>query len=337
MTWQALSHIVPDVPAMAPLLATLLLGIVLLVAAGFAGRGRRTRLKLRLLRVQGPRGVDRMQAQVASIRRSTSDSGILFLDRVIKHGLPRRENLRRRLERAGLGISLGTYLLASFLVGLLSFVLGAWSGVMPVAASAFVGLACGLGLPHAVTSHLAKRRQRKFIANFPEAIDLMTRGLKAGLPITECIVAAAEETPDPVGSELRRVTDAIRLGRKLEEVLWETSERLDLQEFKFFTISLSIQRETGGNLAETLANLSDVLRDRRQLKLKVKALSSEAKASAYIIGSLPFVMGLIIYLMNAEYLMPLFTDIRGKLMLAMGLLSFLVGAFVMFKMVRFET
>lgn len=337
MTPQTLATFVPTLPSAVPLLAILLLAVAVLVAAGLTERGRNKRLKLRLLRVQGRRHTGGAPGQVASIRRATSDSGISILDRVIRHGLPRRQELRRRLERAGLEISLGVYLLAGFLVGLLGFVAGTWSGVMPAAASVLVGLACGFGVPHLVTNQLAKRRQRKFIANFPEAIDLMTRGLKAGLPITECLVAAGEEIADPVGSEFRRVTDALRLGRKLEDVLWETSQRLDLQEFKFFTISLSIQRETGGNLTETLANLSNVLRGRRQLKLKVKALSSEAKTSAYIIGSLPFVMALIIYMMNADYLTPLVTDFRGKVMVALGLLSFLVGAVVMFKMVRFET
>src|SRR3546814_3784395 len=116
----------------------------------------------------------------------------------------------------------------------------------------------------------------------------MVRGLRSGLPITESIRAAGQEIVDPVGIELRRITDAVRLGAKLEEALWDCSLRLDIQEFNFFTVALAIQSETGGNLAETLANLSDVLRRRRQLKLKIKALSSEAKASAYIIGSLPF-------------------------------------------------
>jgi len=337
MTPQTLATLFEDLPFSVPLLAILLLAVALLVAAGLMERGRNQQLKLRLLRVQGRRGSGGTLGQVASIRRATSDSGISILDRIIRHGLPRRQELRRRLERAGLQISLGAYLLASFLVGLLAFAVGTWSGVMPAAGSVFVGLACGFGFPHFVTSQLAKRRQRKFIANFPEAIDLMTRGLKAGLPITECLVAAGEEIADPVGYEFRRVTDALRLGRNLEDALWETSARLDLQEFKFFTISVSIQRETGGNLTETLANLSNVLRGRRQLKLKIKALSSEAKTSAYIIGSLPFVMALIIYMMNAEYLMPLFTDVRGKLMIAAGLVSFLTGAVVMFKMVRFET
>jgi tight adherence protein B len=122
----------------------------------------------------------------------------------------------------------------------------------------------------------------------------------------------------------------------MDEVLWETSRRLNLQEFNFFTIALSIQSETGGNLAETLNNLAEVLRGRRQLKRKVKALSSEAKASAYIIGSLPFIMCLMIYLVNDEYITKLFTDFRGQIMVGVGLTMIATGVGVMFKMVKFE-
>src|SRR3546814_19583197 len=120
----------------------------------------------------------------------------------------------------------------------------------------------------------------------------MVRGLRSGLPITESIRAAGQEIVDPVGIELRRITDAVRLGAKLEEVLWDCSRRLDIQEFNFFTVALAIQSETGGNLAETLANLSDVLRRRRQVKLKIKAFSYEPQATANIIGPLPFVLAL---------------------------------------------
>jgi tight adherence protein B len=187
-----------------------------------------------------------------------------------------------------------------------------------------------------VVGFLVARRRNRFIAYFPEAIDLMVRGLRSGLPITESIRTAGDEIPDPVGNELRRITDSIRLGAKLDEALWDTSKRLNIQEFNFFTVALSIQSETGGNLAETLANLSDVLRRRRQLKLKIKALSSEAKASAYIIGSLPFIMALLIFLVNPGYLDDLWIDPRGMFLVFIGFCSFAIGIAVMYKMVKFE-
>ena len=183
---------------------------------------------------------------------------------------------------------------------------------------------------------VSARRKQKFLTMLPDALDLIVRGLKSGLPIVESIKTAGEEVPDPVGIELRNVTDGVRLGAKMEEALAEASDRLGLQEFKFFTISLAIQSETGGNLTETLSNLADVLRKRRQLKLKIRALSSEAKASAYIIGSLPFVMAGLIYLVNTSYIMPLVTDPRGNMLVAGGFVSFFIGGVVMYRMVKFE-
>ena len=311
-----------------------LLAAILLLAVALGG-GDRKNLARRIERVKSGRISTPLPSQVVNVRRTTADSKIAFVDTFIKTVLPRRDELRKRLARAGMEISLARYILIGLTIGLVAFGGALWSGVMPPAA-AFVGLFAMIGLPHVFTNFRTKRRQTRFIANFPEAIDLMVRGLKSGLPIAESIKNAGEEVAEPVGGELRRVTDSVRLGSKLEDALWETSERLDLPEFNFFTVSLAIQAETGGNLAETLDNLSQVLRGRRQLKLKIKALSSEAKASAYIIGSLPFIMAALIYLVNAAYIMPLVTDPRGNIMIAVGFLSFLVGGFVMYRMVKFE-
>lgn len=154
--------------------------------------------------------------------------------------------------------------------------------------------------------------------------------------MTESIATVGREMEDPVGVEFRRIADGVRFGQQLEEVLWETAKRLSLPEFNFFVISLSVQRETGGNLGETLANLSDILRRRKQMKLKIKAMSSEARASAMILGSLPFVMFGIVYAMNPSYASELFTDPRGMMMAAAGVTSMMIGIGVMAKMVRFE-
>ena len=337
MNWlQALARDLPIIPPETLLLFSLpiALVIVLLLAAALGG-GESKQVARRIHRVKSGHAAA-VSHQVINVRRTTSDSNIPLFDRYIKQVLPRRDELRRRLSRAGMTISLGSYLTVSLVIGMVAFGGALSSGVMPPAAAVFVGLFAMFGLPHFYTGFRSGRRQTRFIANFPEAIDLMVRGLKSGLPITESIKNAGEEVADPVGSELKRVTDSVRLGTKLEDALWEASDRLDLQEFKFFTVSLSIQSETGGNLAETLENLSKVLRGRRQLKLKIKALSSEAKASAYIIGSLPFIMAVLIYVVNTAYIMPLFLDPRGQMMVAAGFVSFLIGGFVMFRMVRFE-
>ncbi len=139
-----------------------------------------------------------------------------------------------------------------------------------------------------------------------------------------------------MGSEFRHIADAMKLGQPLEVALSEAAQRIPLTDFHFFVISLSVQKETGGNLTETLENLSNLLRRRQQMKLKIRAMSGEAKASAYIIGSLPFILGTIIYMMNPEYTSQLFTDPRGRIMVGVGLAWLSIGAVIMAKMVSFE-
>ena len=312
-------------------------GALLLLALALNKGPERKLYKRRLARVRGDRkAAAELGTQAVDVRRKQAQSRLPGLEQLVSQSLPRRELLQKRLERAGLRMSLTGYLMFCLISG--GAVLGGIlaSGLLPPAAAVLGGVAAGFGLPHMIIAMLIKRRQARFIANFPEAIDLMTRGLKSGLPIIESMKTAGEEVPDPVGKELRDVTDAVRLGGKVEEVLAEASDRLALQEFKFFTISLSIQSETGGNLTETLANLADVLRKRRQLKLKINALSSEAKASAYIIGSLPFVMAGIIYMINPGYISQLIIDPRGHVLIGLGLGSFGIGALIMYKMVRFD-
>ena len=250
--------------------------------------------------------------------------------------LPRPDAIRDRLQRTGRHISLGRYFVLSALIGAAWATFTAVFMGMPWFVNLAVGISFGIGIPHFIVGVLIQRRMNKFTVQFPDAIDLMLRGLRSGLPVTETIAACGREMADPVGAEFRRIADAIRLGQTLEDALWDAAKRLDTAEFKFFVISLSVQKETGGNLAETLANLSDILRARKQMKLKIRAMSSEAKASAMILGSLPFVMFGIIYLLSPEYESALFTDMRGRVMLgfALGLMG--AGILVMRKMVRFE-
>ncbi len=314
----------------------IVVGLLVIIAALLAGDASSKRYKRRISQVTTGRKAAEQAGPNINVRKRTSESDIAFFDQLIKSALPRREELRARLLRAGLDITLGRYLSISGICGLVLFALMLLTGMVPFIAALFLGLFGAIGLPYLFISLLAARRQSKFIALFPEAIDLMTRGIKSGLPISEAIKNAGEEIADPVGSVMRKVTDGVKMGNKMEDMLWESAVQLDLQEFKFFTVSLAIQSETGGNLAETLENLSNVLRGRRQLKLKIKALSGEAKASAYIIGSLPFVMAVLIYLVNSNYIMDLFIDPRGHLLIGMGLASFAIGAFVMYRMVKFE-
>jgi len=318
------------------LIALPTLGMLVLFVLAFGGNPVEKQTRRRIDRIKHQNMPVLTSQQAVSIRRADNDSGIAVIDNLVKHLVPRPELLRLRLARAGLKTSLAKYVAISLLVGLVIFGLLMLFDLVKPLIAVLTGLSGAIMLPHLVVGFMVARRRNKFIANFPEAIDLMVRGLRSGLPITESIRAAGAEMIDPVGLELRRVTDSIRLGAKLDEALWDCSRRINIQEFNFFTVALSIQSETGGNLAETLANLSDVLRRRRQLKLKIKALSSEAKASAYIIGSLPFVMAFLIYLVNAEYIDDLWIDPRGHFLIGLGFLSFAMGIGTMYKMVKFE-
>jgi tight adherence protein B len=194
----------------------------------------------------------------------------------------------------------------------------------------------GLGLPHFWVGMLIKRRIKAFTTRFPDAIELLVRGLRAGLPISETLSVVASELPGPVGEEFRMVTDKMKIGRTMEGALQDTADRLGTPEFQFFCITMAIQKETGGNLAETLSNLAEVLRKRAQMKLKIKAMSSESKASAYIVGSLPFIVFTMIFMINRPYMANFFQDERLMMAGIGGLVWMSIGAFIMAKMVNFE-
>ncbi|MEH6757491.1 MAG: type II secretion system F family protein [Parasphingorhabdus sp.] len=206
----------------------------------------------------------------------------------------------------------------------------------PLLLCLFGGTAIGFGFPHMAVGFLIKKRVAKFTASFPDAIELLVRGLRSGLPVTETIGVVAKEVDGPVGEEFTKVVDRIKIGRTMEDALGESAKRLDTPEFKFFCITLAIQRETGGNLAETLANLADVLRKRSQMKLKIKAMSSESKASAYIVGSLPFIVFALVYSVNPTYLAGFFFEERLIIAGLGGLTWMSIGVFIMAKMVNFE-
>ena len=249
--------------------------------------------------------------------------------------IPKPALLRKRLEMTGRDITLSKYLMVSLGLAALVMVALVMRG-MPFLLALFLGLFVGIGLPHFVVGKMIKRRVNKFTSNFPDAIELMVRGLRSGLPITETLGIVSSEIPGPVGIEFRAVADKMKIGRTMEAALQETADRLGTPEFQFFVITLAIQRETGGNLAETLSNLADVLRKRAQMKLKIRAMSSESKASAYIVGSLPFIVFGLVYMMNPDYMGGFFTDQRLMVAGLGGLIWMSIGAFIMAKMVSFE-
>ena len=259
------------------MMAGMLAALLMLVTA-FSGpsASKLVLRRLEALRERHSRSTDvAAQAQLKRIFAQRQNRGDSFAKRFI----PNPALLQLRLTQTGRTWTLAQYVLAS--VGLTAAVIVglAFKGV-PLLLALPPGLLVGLGLPHIVVSKMIKRRVTKFTVRFPDAIELMVRGLRSGLPISETIGIVADELPEPVGTEFRSVADKMRIGRTMEAALQETADRLGTPEFQFFVITLAIQRETGGNLAETLSNLADVLRKRSQMKLKIRAMSSESKASA---------------------------------------------------------
>ena len=249
--------------------------------------------------------------------------------------IPKPALLRKRLEMTGRDISLAKYLMICVGIAFAIFTLLSLRGA-PILLGLTFGLFVGIGGPHFIVGKMIARRVRKFTANFPDAIELMVRGLRSGLPITETLGVVATEIPGPVGIEFRMVADKMKIGRTMEVALQETADRLGTAEFQFFVITLAIQRETGGNLAETLSNLADVLRKRAQMKLKIRAMSSESKASAWIVGSLPFIVFGLVWFINPHYMAGFFVDQRLMVAGLGGLVWMSIGAFIMAKMVNFE-
>ena len=308
---------------------------LLLIAAALAGGGSR-RFTRRLHDVtvrRAPSSENRAGPATRSLsRRESKTPGI---DRIFRM-LPRREALIERLAKTGREISVGQYMMVTIgtvVVLTLLVMIFAKLDLMP---SLLFGTAAGVFVPHYLVGRMGRTRVYRFIGLFPEAIDLMVRALRAGLPITEAIINAGQEIGNPVGSEFRGIEAGMRLGRDLDSLLWDIAKRITAPEFRFFIIALSVQRETGGNLAETLNNLSEVLRRRRAMRAKARAMASEARASTMILGSLPIVVTIILSITSPTYIAPLFTDVRGLMLLGVAVGMLLTGIGIMVKMARFE-
>ena len=249
--------------------------------------------------------------------------------------IPNPAVLRHRLQQTGRGWTLRQYFQASGGLFAVTFFF-LWYKGAPLLLCALFATVVALGIPHFWVGRAIKKRGTDFTARFPDAIELMVRGLRSGLPISETVGVVGSEIKGPVGIEFKDVADKMRIGRTMEAALQETADRLKTPEFQFFVISLAIQRETGGNLAETLGNLAEVLRKRAQMKLKIKAMASESKASAWIVGSLPFIVFGLIYYMNPLYLANFFVDERLIIAGIGGLIWMCLGVFIMAKMINFE-
>ena len=260
-----------------------------------------------------------IQQRLKEVERSRRGGGFRLSHEMAKAGL---ETGKPRFYAAALasGVTLGglLYLIFSPFLGLLGLLVGL------------------ILLPRLLLSHMVKRRLNRFTSQFADALDVIVRGVRSGLPLGETIAVIGHELPDPVGQEFRLVTEGTRLGMSMEESLIRMTRRVPLPEVQFFAVVTSIQQQTGGNLSETLAKLSDLLRARKRMRDKVQAMSSEAKASASIIGSLPVAVGGILALVAPDYIGLLFSTGTGKFIIVCALLWMAIGVFVMRGMINFK-
>jgi tight adherence protein B len=240
-----------------------------------------------------------------------------------------------RIAQAGLTWSKRRFLIVSAVLGTLGFLvaLGLNAGLLGAAGMAFAG---GFGLPRWILKFLKKRRESMFLKHFPDAVDVIVRGIKAGLPLLDCIKMITADSPEPVCSEFRAIVETQSFGLPLGDACAKLYERIPVAEANFFGIVISIQQKAGGNLSEALGNLSRVLRDRKKMKAKIQAMSMEAKASAGIIGSLPPAVMTLVYLSSPRYIELLWLEPMGRMMLAASAFWMLMGVLVMRKMINFD-
>jgi tight adherence protein B len=251
-----------------------------------------------------------------------------------RHKKSKRVPLTVRLAQAGLFWSKRQFFLLSAGIGTVMFLLGLFTGGLIVAG--MLGIAGLLGLPRWLLSYLKKRRETKFLNAFPDAVDIIVRGVKAGLPLLDCLKMITMEAPEPVKSEFRAIVETQAIGMLLGDACGKLYEQMPVPEANFFGIVIAIQQRSGGNLAEALGNLSRVLRDRKKMKAKIQAMSQEAKASAAIIGALPVAVMTMVYITSPQYISLLWTEPLGRMMLAASVLWMSMGVMVMKKMINFD-
>ncbi len=316
-------------PNIAAILVAGVLALVYVLVLLVAMRRLRIRKRITALSQRWQSRAD--GTEIPSIRRDTLTVGPL-----LRKILPNQDRLRMRLSQSGRSITVGQYVLGSLVIGLLAAALMAVVLSYSVPVSVLGACVAGFALPHLFVGHLCRRRQHAFTDQFPEGIELIIRGLRTGQPLIESAAYMAREMPKPIGPEFQGIVDSVRLGNTLDDALRAALLRIDTPEFRFFATAVTIQQTTGGNLAETLGNLADMLRKRQQMRQRIKAVVSEPKASAWILGSLPFIMFAILFVIEASYVMTLFDDPRGHLLVGLALLSQFIGVLIMVRMIKFK-
>lgn len=300
--------------------------------------GARARFERRLVTVAGETGPffgkDRAAARTPGAPRRRDIEAKLKEAETLKQKKS-GYRLREQLIQAGLSISPQRFYLYSAISAVVFTGLVLAIGV-PYQVSPIGLIVGGLGIPRYILGKLVQRRIAKFIAQFPDAIDMIVRGVRTGMTVGESLIIVSREVTDPLGGEFRQITEGIQLGLTMEECLNKLTLHVPTTEVRFFAIVLVTQQTTGGNLAETLAKLSEILRQRKKMKDKIQALSSEAKASAGIIGALPVAVSLLLSLVAPNYIALLFTTDPGNWILLIGLCTMATGVFVMKQMINFD-
>jgi len=302
-------------------------------AAAFLLAGGDSRAKKRLATVaRASRATTAVSAQdERTARKKQIAQGLRELEKANR----RRRNLQAKIEQAGLSVSRQQFVVASIAFGL---VLGAaaWVQSKNVFLAAMVAVIGAGGLPRLLLERLRRRRISRFIANFPNAIDIIVRGVKSGLPLGDTIRIAANEGAEPVRSEFVKVVESLSLGLTLPEAIERMAQRIPVAETNFFSIVISIQGQAGGNLSEAIGNLSRVLRERKKMKGKIAAMSMEAKASAAIIGAVPFLVVAALYASSPAYVSQLWTTAHGRMIAGIAVCWMAIGVAMMKKMIAFD-
>jgi tight adherence protein B len=308
-------------------LAMTILALGVVFGGFFAERRLHDRLEDLELRTRaGPHTI-----QMATLRRVEKAGRLPTLDKLLWRWFPNASSVRQKLQTTGMNITLGDFAFATLALAMaMAFLLYLVLDLPPVVAL-FGALIIGVGLPNQVIGWKAKKRGRQFNLLFPEAIDLIVRALRAGLPVQEAIATVSQDVKDPVGGVFRRAQHEMQLGVPIDVALWRVAKTVQTDELNFLIVALSIQRDTGGNLAETLANLSALLRARQQLRLKIRAFTSEARTTMLIMAGLPFLVGGALFLITPSYIMPLFNTSTGQIVAAAAACSMAIGIFVMNK------
>jgi tight adherence protein B len=309
--------------------------VFLLVNPYFSGERRADKRVQGVTENRARRSAGKSQADAAQNRRRQVTESLQELEE--REKARKKTTLRQRLERAGLEVTPRNYWIASAVCGLL-IGLSIWltaptlTIIVPLLGM-FVGM---LGLPRWILARLTRRRQNKFLDEFANAMDIIVRGVKSGLPLGECLGIIARESPEPIGSEFGDLVEQQRVGVPLADAFERMMLRMPLPEVRFFAIVVGIQAQTGGNLSEALGNLSGVLRDRKRLQAKVRALSAEAKASAAVLGSLPIIVMALVYITTPSYIAILWTTKIGQFLLVAAGTWMTCGILIMKKMINFK-